>query len=49
MPFVVIRSMSDIAGKESPTSFEAYLETASVNSSKLVCSMLVAMQGKSLS
>lgn len=34
IPFVVIRSMSDIAGKESPTSFEAYLETASVNSSQ---------------
>ncbi|SES98698.1 5'-methylthioadenosine/S-adenosylhomocysteine nucleosidase [Thalassotalea agarivorans] len=40
VPFVVIRSMSDIAGKESPTSFEAYLETASVNSSQLVINML---------
>jgi adenosylhomocysteine nucleosidase len=47
-PFVVIRSMSDIAGKESPTSFEAYLETASVNSSKLVCSMLDSLKGKQL-
>jgi adenosylhomocysteine nucleosidase len=41
--------MSDIAGKESPSSFEAYLETASVNSSQLVESMLVALQGKKLS
>lgn len=49
IPFVVIRSMSDIAGKESPTSFEAYLETASVNSSKLVISMLAALKGKSFS
>ncbi|WP_440874768.1 5'-methylthioadenosine/S-adenosylhomocysteine nucleosidase [Thalassotalea sp. PLHSN55] len=49
VPFVVIRSMSDIAGKESPTSFEAYLETASVNSSQLVLNMLNALQGKSLS
>jgi adenosylhomocysteine nucleosidase len=49
VPFVVIRSMSDIAGKESPTSFEAYLETASVNSSKLVENMLMALQGKTLS
>ncbi len=49
MPFVVIRSMSDIAGKESPTSFDAYLETASVNSSQLVISMLNALKGKSLS
>ncbi len=48
-PFVVIRSMSDIAGKESPTSFEAYLETASINSSKMVINMLDALQGKSLS
>jgi adenosylhomocysteine nucleosidase len=47
-PFVVIRSMSDIAGKESPTSFEAYLETASVNSSKVVTSMIEALKGKSL-
>lgn len=39
-PFVVIRSMSDIAGKESPQSFEEYLETASVNSSKMVVALL---------
>lgn len=48
-PFVVIRSMSDIAGKESPSSFEAYLETASVNSSQLVISMIDALKGKLLS
>ncbi len=48
-PFVVIRSMSDIAGKESPTSFEAYLETASVNSSQLVINMLESLKGKQLS
>ena len=48
-PFVVIRSMSDIAGKESPTSFEAYLETASVNSSQLVLNMLNALKGQTLS
>lgn len=47
-PFVVIRSMSDIAGKESPSSFEAYLETASVNSSKLVMNMIENLQGVSL-
>jgi len=49
IPFVVIRSMSDIAGKESPSSFEAYLETASVNSSQLVENMLNNLQEKSLS
>jgi adenosylhomocysteine nucleosidase len=48
IPFVVIRSLSDIAGKESPSSFEAYLETASVNSSQLVLNMLTQLQGKSL-
>lgn len=48
-PFVVIRSMSDIAGKESPTSFEAYLETASVNSSQLVLNMLNSLHNKTLS
>ena len=48
IPFVVIRSMSDIAGKESPVSFEAYLETASVNSSQLVINMLDALANKTL-
>ena len=48
VPFVVIRSMSDIAGKESPTSFEAYLETASVNSSQLVESMIDALSNKTI-
>ncbi|MEW6990321.1 5'-methylthioadenosine/S-adenosylhomocysteine nucleosidase [Colwelliaceae bacterium 6441] len=48
-PFVVIRSMSDIAGKESPTSFEAYLETASVNSSQLVLNMLNSLKTVKLS
>ena len=48
VPFVIIRSLSDIAGKESPTSFEAYLETASVNSSALVCQMLDKLKGQQL-
>ncbi len=47
-PFVVIRSLSDIAGKESPTSFEEYLETASVNSSKMVVSLLSKLDSASL-
>ncbi len=47
-PFVVIRSLSDIAGKESPHTFEQYLETASVNSSQLVMNMLAQLQGKDL-
>lgn len=36
VPFVVIRSLSDIAGKESDVSFEQFLEKAAVNSSTLV-------------
>jgi adenosylhomocysteine nucleosidase len=39
-PFVVIRSLSDIAGKESPTSFEAFLSIAAKNSSAMVTVML---------
>lgn len=40
VPCVVIRSLSDIAGKESPESFEAYLAVASKNSSAMVIELL---------
>jgi len=36
VPFVVIRALSDIAGKESEVSFEQFLDTAARNSSELV-------------
>ena len=39
-PFLIIRSLSDIAGQESPMSFEAYLEIASKNSSALVMDLV---------
>jgi adenosylhomocysteine nucleosidase len=39
-PFVVIRSLSDIAGKTSTMSFEAYLEVAAKNSASLVLNMI---------
>jgi adenosylhomocysteine nucleosidase len=48
-PFVIIRSLSDIAGQESPHTFEEYLETAAVNSSQLVLNMLEQLKGKTLS
>jgi adenosylhomocysteine nucleosidase len=48
VPFVVIRSLSDIAGKESPESFEAYLEKASKYSSQMVMALLTNLQGKDL-
>ena len=47
-PFVVIRSLSDIAGKESPDSFEAYLEVASKNSSAMVMAMLTKLSNVNL-
>ena len=40
VPFVVIRSLSDIAGTESPSSFEEYLEVAAKNSSAMIVAML---------
>ena len=39
VPFVVIRSLSDIAGKESNVSFEAYLEKAAKHSADMVLAM----------
>ncbi|WP_404404020.1 5'-methylthioadenosine/S-adenosylhomocysteine nucleosidase [Jeotgalibacillus malaysiensis] len=36
VPFVIIRSLSDIAGKESHLSFDQYLKTAAVNSANLI-------------
>ncbi|MDR0323374.1 MAG: 5'-methylthioadenosine/adenosylhomocysteine nucleosidase [Treponema sp.] len=36
IPFVVIRSLSDIAGAESPMSFEEFLSIASKNSANIV-------------
>lgn len=42
-PFVVIRSLSDIAGKESPVSFDAYLEKAALYSSNMVEQMLQSL------
>ncbi len=40
VPFVVIRALSDIAGKESDVSFEQFLQTAAVNSSSVVEKMV---------
>lgn len=40
IPFVVVRSLSDIAGKESSKSFEEYLKVAAENSSLMIQEML---------
>ena len=39
-PFVIIRSLSDIAGKESNISFDQFLETAALHSADLVLKMV---------
>lgn len=39
-PFVIIRSLSDIAGKESNISFDQFLETAALHSAELVLKMV---------
>jgi adenosylhomocysteine nucleosidase len=43
IPFLVIRSLSDIAGKTSTVSFQAYLEKAAQNSAQLVMGMVKAL------
>ncbi|KXG42935.1 5'-methylthioadenosine/S-adenosylhomocysteine nucleosidase [Tepidibacillus decaturensis] len=40
VPFIIIRSLSDIAGKESKVSFEQFLKKAAVNSANLVIEMV---------
>lgn len=39
-PFVIIRALSDIAGKESSISFESFLTTAAKNASELIVEIL---------
>ena len=39
-PFVVVRSLSDVADKESPASFEEYLKVAAENSSLMIREMI---------
>ncbi|WP_026583784.1 5'-methylthioadenosine/S-adenosylhomocysteine nucleosidase [Bacillus sp. J33] len=43
-PFVVIRSLSDIAGKESDISFEQFLEKAALHSATLVMKIVEAIK-----
>lgn len=45
-PFVIIRSLSDIAGKESNISFDQFLETAAVHSATLVMKIVSALKNK---
>ncbi|ART82179.1 5'-methylthioadenosine/S-adenosylhomocysteine nucleosidase [Oceanisphaera profunda] len=43
VPFVVVRALSDIAGKEQAESFEAFLEVAAEHSSLMVQAMLARL------
>lgn len=40
VPFVIIRALSDIAGKESNVSFDQFLEKAALNSSNVIMNMI---------
>lgn len=43
LPFLVVRALSDIAGKESPMSFPEFLPLASKNSATLIMEMLASL------
>ncbi|MBD3755411.1 MAG: 5'-methylthioadenosine/S-adenosylhomocysteine nucleosidase [Gammaproteobacteria bacterium] len=43
-PFVIIRSLSDIAGKENAVTFEQYLEKAATHSAKVILEMLTQLK-----
>ncbi|WP_335869275.1 5'-methylthioadenosine/S-adenosylhomocysteine nucleosidase [Bacillus sp. 2205SS5-2] len=43
VPFVIIRALSDIAGKESNVSFEQFLDIAAVNSAHLVMKIVATL------
>ncbi|HID03513.1 MAG TPA: 5'-methylthioadenosine/S-adenosylhomocysteine nucleosidase, partial [Desulfobacterales bacterium] len=40
VPFVIIRALSDIAGKENALTFEQFLETAATHSATLIMEMV---------
>lgn len=42
-PFVVIRALSDIAGKDSSVSFDAFLETAAKHAAQLILKVVEAL------
>jgi len=47
-PFVIVRALSDIAGQESPMSFEQFLPLAAANAAKLIVAMLPQVAAKGL-
>ena len=45
VPFLIIRSLSDIAGKESNVSFDQFLETAATHSAEMVMAIIAEAGG----
>lgn len=45
IPFLIIRSLSDIAGKESNVSFDQFLETAATHSAEMVMAIITEVDG----
>ena len=45
VPFLIIRSLSDIAGKESNISFDQFLETAATHSAQIVLAIVAETSG----
>ena len=46
VPFIIIRALSDIAGKESNLSFKSFLEIAATHSAKMVSDMVETLVNK---
>lgn len=46
LPFLIIRSLSDIAGKESKQTYETYIETAARNSATLIIEILKELESE---
>lgn len=42
VPFIIIRALSDIAGKNSPVTFDQFLQTAAKNASQIILSFITA-------
>jgi len=40
IPFIIIRALSDIAGKDSPVTFDQFLEIAAKNAAKIILSFI---------
>ncbi|WP_421919551.1 5'-methylthioadenosine/adenosylhomocysteine nucleosidase [Marinifilum sp.] len=47
-PFVVIRSISDIAGQENALEYEKFVETAAVNSASMIVEMTKELKNKNI-